>query len=85
MAAIATLVSSLTTRYANIASELAALDSSEAGGKPNVSGEGGGVDHVGYKDGLYREMEGIEKRLAGLGYDVAGNALSHESWQQGVV
>jgi hypothetical protein len=55
----------LQTRRTAIYTELAALDSTKPGGKPNISGGGGGiVDHVGYKDGLYRELELIDKRIS---------------------
>lgn len=57
--------SDLRTRRAAIAAELAALTATAAGGKPNMGGvAGGSVDHVGYKDGLYRELETIDRLLA---------------------
>ena len=49
-------MSGMETRVRAIAAELAALDATEAGGLPNAPGN---VDHVGYKDGLYRELESI--------------------------
>jgi hypothetical protein len=54
----------LTTRKSAILAELAALSSSTAGGRPNInSGGAGTVDHVGYKDGLYRELKEINAQL----------------------
>jgi hypothetical protein len=38
------------------------LSSSTAGGKPNSSQ--GGIDHVGYKNSLYEELDMITKQLA---------------------
>ena len=57
----------VTGDYSNDA-ELAALDDTKAGGRANVSGAGSALDHVGYKDGLYRELEslnGIISKLEG--------------------
>lgn len=58
-----TYVENLRTRRNAIAAELAALTTSAAGGKPNVGGSGGGTDHVGYKDGLYRELDRLDKLI----------------------
>lgn len=65
---MATDVENLTTRKAAITAELAALTASAAGGKPNAVGVGGGdnVDHVGYKDGLYRELREINDLLSAI-------------------
>ncbi len=46
----------LQARRTAIIAELAALTSSKAGGLPNQSG----IDHVGYKDGLYRELKELD-------------------------
>jgi len=62
---MASFLENLRTRRNAIAVELAALSATAAGGKPNMGGiAGGAVDHVGYKDGLYRELAEIEKQLA---------------------
>lgn len=61
-----TNLENLNTRKAAITAELAALTSAGAGGKPNSSGGGDNVDHVGYKDGLYRELTEINKLLSAL-------------------
>jgi hypothetical protein len=54
----------LQTRKSAILAELAALSSSAAGGRPNINGGGMGVvDHVGYKDGLYRELKEINAQI----------------------
>ncbi len=62
---MATALQNLITRRDAICTELAALSSSTAGGLPNAVGDDV-VDHVGYKDGLYRELEQIEKRIAAI-------------------
>lgn len=54
----------LQLRRSAILAELAALSSFTAGGRPNVNGGGAGtVDHVGYKDGLYRELKEINSQI----------------------
>lgn len=50
----------LLTRRSAILTELAALTSSSAGGGLNHTALGRSFDHVGYKDGLYRELEMIK-------------------------
>lgn len=55
---MATDLENLQTRKSAIMTELAAITSTAAGGKPNSSA--GGIDHVGYKDGLYRELREID-------------------------
>lgn len=59
-------VSDLKARKLAIGVELAALSIAEAGGLPNASVPHG-VDHVGYKDGLYRELDNIHKLLLAEG------------------
>ena len=69
------IVTDLRTRRDAIGVELAALASDEAGGKPNAAGPNA-VDHVGYKDGLYRELLKIKESLiafGGLTADEAGD------------
>ena len=66
MSTTATLISQLKQRRDAIIAELAALDSTKAGGKPNVSGAGVNVDHIGYKRSLYEELDAIDKRLVRL-------------------
>lgn len=61
---MATMLANLLARRTAICVELAALSSSAAGGKPNTSGDGVNVDHVGYKDGLYRELAELDKLIA---------------------
>jgi hypothetical protein len=55
-------LANLKARRDAIATELAALDMTKAGGKPNLSSTDGGtaIDHVGYKDALYRELREID-------------------------
>ncbi len=68
---MATFLENLTARRNAIAAELAALTATTAGGKPNASATG--IDHVGYKMGLYRELEEIEKRIAAAGGSITDN------------
>ena len=57
---MATDIDNLKARRSAIYAELAALASQKTGGKANTSGGGGThVDHVGYKDGLYRELRDL--------------------------
>lgn len=57
-------LTALTTRRSAILTEIAALVPANSGGRPNVNGGGAGtVDHVGYKDGLYRELDNINKQI----------------------
>ncbi len=60
---MATMLSNLLARRAAICAELASLSSTAAGGKPNTSGDGVNVDHVGYKDGLYRELAELDRMI----------------------
>lgn len=64
MSTLATLITQLKTRRDAIIAELSALDATKAGGLPNSGGIGVTVDHVGYKDGLYRELQAINKQIA---------------------
>lgn len=62
----ATDLANLKTRRAAVTAELAALSSSAAGGLPNTDGPGVNVDHVGYKDGLYRELRELDAMIREL-------------------
>jgi len=68
----------LNTRRDSILDELAALTTTTAGGKPNASQTG--VDHVGYKDGLYRELEFIDERLKKIAVTDGGTGGT-EAWE----
>jgi len=61
---MATNTENLTARRDAIYAELAALDSTKAGGKPNTSGAGATVDHVGYKKSLYDELKQINELIS---------------------
>lgn len=61
---MATYLDNLIARRNAIAAELAALGVSKAGGLPNTGGAGAGTDHVGYKDGLYRELRELNQQIA---------------------
>ena len=58
---MATYLDNLIARRDAVAAELAALDSTKAGGKANSMAAG--VDHAKYKEGLYAELESLEKRI----------------------
>lgn len=60
---MATLLENLIARRDAIGEELAELANNKAGGKPNYSGANS-IDHVGYKDGLYRELEQLNNQIA---------------------
>lgn len=63
---MATLLENLIARRDAIGVELAALSVRAAGGLPNAQGLGAGTDHVGYKDGLYRELKQLREEIAEL-------------------
>lgn len=63
---MATALQNLEARRNTICQELADLDGTKQGGKANASGSAS-VDHVGYKDGLYRELAQINEQIAALG------------------
>jgi hypothetical protein len=58
---MATDLENLKTRRSAIYAELAALAAGKAGGNPNQKDVG--IDHAGYKDGLYRELREINALL----------------------
>lgn len=60
---MATYLDNLIARRDAISAELAALNTSKAGGLPNTAGAGAGTDHVGYKDGLYRELRELNQQI----------------------
>lgn len=74
---MATLIENLTARKNAIGVELAAMSATTAGGKPDAGKSG--IGHVAYKDGLYRELEWIEKAIEREGLNVTdGNATVFE-------
>lgn len=73
---MATYLEDLTARRNAIAAELAAMSATAAGGKPNASATG--VDHVGYKDGLYRELGELNKLIAAAG----GSTTDNGPWEE---
>lgn len=60
----------LQARRATICAELATLtaNNGQAGSRPNTGSTDGGtsVDHVGYKDGLYRELKEIDALIRSM-------------------
>ena len=61
---MATDLENINTRISAIYAELAALSAQKVGGKANTSGGGTNIDHVGYKDGLYRELKALNELIA---------------------
>lgn len=59
---MATDLENLQTRKSAILTELAAIDADTAGGLPNS--QASGVDHQGYKAGLYAELREIDSLIA---------------------
>lgn len=53
---MATNLENLIARKADRIAELAAIDATKAGGKPNVRGDGVGVDHDSYRQGIVDEI-----------------------------
>ncbi len=75
-------LSDLKTRRAAIAAELAALNQAAAGGKPNATGGGNMVDHTGYKQSLYRELEAIDNALQRSGeVSAAEDTAANGPWE----
>ena len=58
-----TNIENLKTRRTNIYTELAAMASTTAGGKPTYNIDGQFVDHTNYRLGLYKELEAIQKMV----------------------
>lgn len=56
-------LANLQLRRSNIIAELAAMGPTKAGGKPNASGPGVNVDHVGYRRSLYQELKDVEHQI----------------------
>lgn len=65
MASDATNLANLKTRRDAIYAELAALNSTKAGGKPDS--RQGGIDHHKYKMGLYAELKEIREAITAAG------------------
>lgn len=60
---MATAIENLQARRDAICAELAGLNSSKAGGKPNLVVDGQQVDHTGYKKSLYDELAMLDKQI----------------------
>jgi len=76
---MATDLENLQARRSAICAELAALDTSKAGGKPNNPS---GVDHQGYKQGLYDELKAINEAIAAATGDSDGPWEEFGVWIQ---
>jgi hypothetical protein len=61
---MATYLENLKTRRDAIAVELAAIDATKAGGNPNSSLEGGGVDHQGYLTTLTKNLKDLNDLIS---------------------
>jgi hypothetical protein len=53
----------LKIRRAAVVAQLSAMTSTSIGGKPDAGGGGEAVQHVQYKDALYRELENIDRLI----------------------
>ena len=60
---MATRAENIEARLDAIAAELAAMDSTQAGGLPNNS-DAGNIDHVGYRMSLLEEMKMLRAELS---------------------
>lgn len=67
---LATTIADLKTRRATITARLRALDGG-LGDKPSAN-QPGSAEHVEYKDGLYRELEWINKQIIILDDELNG-------------
>ena len=74
----------LKARRSNILARLAAMDGTGPGDRVDLQAMGSGSQHVAYKDGLYRELETIE-RLIAKADDGSGAGGSFEIASQGLV
>lgn len=81
MATVQQRINKLNARKDEILDQLEVMTSSSTGGKANAS-QPGAADHVGYKDGLYRELKEIEALLKmydnelGAGDELGGVVIS---------
>lgn len=78
---MATDLENMKTRRTAIYAELAALSSTTAGGKPNS--REGGIDHIGYKDSLYRELKEINAIIGDGGGSDFGSESTYEVIEEG--
>ena len=68
---VSTLITNLETRRDEIGVTLAAMTTSSMGGKAD-SNQPGAAEHVAFKDGLYRELNEINKQLNMLDDELNG-------------
>lgn len=68
----------LLARRSNVIAELAAMNSSSAGGKPSYSIDGQAVDHVAYRKSLYDELRELNRQISILQgpFEVQGQAVT---------
>ena len=75
---MATVLENLQTRRAAVAEEIAALDSTKAGGLPDT--KDGRIRHQAYKEGLYKELERLDGLIAAEAaqdvYEIHSRAVS---------
>lgn len=53
----------LKVRRAYVVSQLSAMTTSDAGGKPDSAGSGESIQHTNYKTKLYEELETIDRLI----------------------
>ena len=56
-------IDNLVARRTAVLAEIAALDSTKAGGLPDVQGGGVAIQHQAYKNGLYEELERLNAMI----------------------
>lgn len=76
-----TAIENLITRRDAVCAELAALNSTKAGGLPNA--DGSGLDHMGYKKSLYDELDFINKQIEAINAADVANAVPYEVFIRG--
>ncbi len=68
------MMEDLAARRDAIFAELAGMSTTSPGGLPNTSGTGDHVDHQGYKQGLYDELDRIDVLLEKLQFANGGQS-----------
>lgn len=72
--AVADYLASLRTRRDAVAAEIAAIDTTKAGGLPDSDGTGVNTKHQAYKKGLYDELASLDDLIAKAEAKLAADA-----------
>ena len=77
------VIDDLKARRATVAAQLAAMSLGTVGDKPNANTADGGttVDHVGYRDSLYRELKMLDELILNAGKVEEALANQDGSWE----